>query len=386
MKHPPMQDGNRSGPEPYLYCWDYSEQVKADCAHAQKAKRRGAMAYALVMVFFFLLLTAALIFSVLWFGDAPKASEQPILSTADVAEELLPSVVLIYAAGDTSAGYGTGFFIRADGYIATNAHVVSGREHLTVTLYSGDEYEAKLVGMSTVDDLAVLKIKGNNYPAVRIGNSRTTRIGETAIAIGNPSGDEAPWSVTQGIVSAKNRIVPVETTYATIELTMLQFDAPVNGGNSGGPLCNDRGEVIGIVTRKIADDEGIGLALPINGSMVLLEAIIETGSVKGVVSSISRVRPMLGITVVSIQKGETVQYGQDTITAPEDGVLINSVASGSAADGTLQPGDIILSIGGERVKNIEDLTEQLYNYRAGQSIQLRVWRSGEETAVTVRLK
>ncbi len=378
MKHTPTQEGNNSAPDNYLYRWDYNEQVISDRTNAQKAKRRGAVTYALVMVSFFLLLIGVLIFSVLWFGGSKN-------TTADVAEELLPSVVLIYAAGDNDSSYGTGFFIRSDGYIATNSHVVKGRDYISVTLYDGTEHEATFVGMSTVDDLAVIRIDGRDFPTVRIGNSEAARVGETAIAIGNPSGTDAPWTVTEGIVSAKDRIVTIEGTQSTIELTMLQFDAPVNSGNSGGPLCNVRGEVIGIVTRKLSNVEGIGLALPINGAMELLNAIIETGSVKGVVSSISRVRPVLGITVVSVVKGETYEYGGETVTVQEDGILISMVTPGSAADGILQAGDVIISMNGARLRNVDDLTEQLYKYRSGQSIRFEILRIDDKAEVTVTL-
>lgn len=293
-----------------VYRWDYGAQTAYDTAEKRKQKRKGVLIYAIIMTLFFALCLGGLAVTVIWYGDDRSATATgTVLSTAEVAELVNPSTVLIYASTTSSYGYGTGFFIRENGYIATNAHVVEGSTYISVTLYSGEVLDAELVGSSTADDLAVLKIKGNGYPVVRIGNSDTLRVGETAIAIGNPSGADAPWTTTQGIISALNREVTVEGSYSIEELTMIQTDAPVNPGNSGGPLCNDRGEVIGVVTRKLTSYESIGLAIPINGAMEILNAIVETGSADGVQSSISKKRPTIGITGGTIKRVIRIRLG-----------------------------------------------------------------------------
>ncbi len=371
--------------EPYLYRWDYREQQTYDTGCAKQKKKRGIVTYAVVMALFFAACIALLAVTVLWLDGSGGASrrEDQALTTEEIAERLNPTVVLIYVADNLE--YGSGFFIRSDGYIATNAHFVAGCENIFVTLYSGEEYKARLVGYSVADDLAVLKIEGKNFPTVTVGNSSAVRVGETAIAIGNPSGPDAAWSTTQGIISAVERTVLVPDSYSITELTMIQTDAPVNHGNSGGPLCNDKGEVIGIVTRKLTGYESLGLALPVNGCMELLNAIIETGTAKGIVSAVSRVRPTVGITGVTVEKGTQYSYAGKTHTASCNGVLVSAVTDGGAADGILQVTDIIIAIDGTELTEMEQLIELLYNYEVGDRVHLTVARGGESLDVEMIL-
>ena len=380
----------------YAYRWNYGEQAAYDAWQKQKKRRNGVVIYAVVMTAVFLLCFAMLAGTLILYGSEPPAGGNPPLSggaeageggmsTGDVAEIVIPSTVLIYAADQTSYAYGTGFFLREDGYIATNYHVLEGHTYYKVTLYSGKELDAELVGYSAPDDLAVLKVSGRGYPALDIGDSDALRVGDVAIAVGNPSGEDAPWTTTQGIISALNREVTVEGSTSIESLTMIQTDAALNPGNSGGPLCNDRAEVIGIVARKLTDNEGISFAIPINGAMEILNAIIKDGNADGVHSSVSKTRPTIGIKGGTIQQGDTYTYMGQEYTAARDGVLVSSVESNGAAKGKLQVADIIIGFDGKTVQNMEELIERLYSYRVGDTVEITVWRGDGEVTVSVTL-
>lgn len=378
------QEAARTAPTPqpaYAYRWSYAEQVASDQAvQRRRQSSRGAMVFAAVMSAAFLLCLAVLVLTLVLGGAFSTRSS----SVADVTELVSPGTVLIYASGGEQAGYGTGFFVRSDGYIVTNYHVIEGAEQITVTLYSGRVQQAGAVWYSWADDLAILKIDGTGYPALTIGDSDTVRAGDLAVVVGNPAGDVAPWSTTQGIVSAVNRMISVEEEGAIVDMVMMQTDAQVNPGNSGGPLCNAKGEVIGIVTRKLSDYDGLGLAIPINGAMELINAYLSTGSTEQVVSSVSRVRPTMGIQVADIRKGDQLS-STDPYTAPRDGVLVVSITPGSASGEVLEPGDIILQMDGVDVYTVEDLRLRLYTHRAGETVELAVDRFGERLTLRLRL-
>ncbi len=365
---------------PYAYRWSYEEQAAYNRKELKKRRGHGAAVYATVMAVAFLLclcvLTGVLVLNAA--GGSGGA-----LTTAEIAETVNPGTVLVYASNSTQYGYGTGFFIRSDGYLLTNYHVIEGAKLISVTLYSGSVQEASVEWYSAADDLAILKIEGSGYPVLRLGNSDTLRVGDVAVAVGNPAGKVCPWSVTQGIISAVNREISVESGSSIIDLTMLQTDAQVNPGNSGGPLCNDRGEVIGIVTRKMTDYEGLGLAIPINGAMELVNAYLTTGTTEHIRSAIARVRPTIGIQALSIRQGEPVN---EYYAAQHNGVLVGAVNEGGAAQGILEPGDIILKFGGTAVSDLDSLQKKLYEYRAGDSVELVIDRMGEQLTVTIRLR
>ncbi len=257
-----------SSEEHFSYRWDYGEQVAFDRAQQQKKRKNGVLTYTIVMSSVFFICFGILLFLLLWKPNGNLQNNKPtnsqIMTTSEVADLVSPSVVLIFSAGNSSYGYGSGFFLTSDGYIVTNYHVVSKGSVFSVQLYDGTRLDATLIGGSETDDLAVLKVEGRQFPAAVLGDSAVVRVGDKAIVIGNPSGTDASWTTTQGIISALNREITVSGNGYMEEITMLQTDAPVNPGNSGGPLCNDRGEVIGVVTRKLTDYEGIGFAIPIN--------------------------------------------------------------------------------------------------------------------------
>ncbi len=367
-----------------IYRWNYAEQKAFDEQASQKARRRGGMTYAIVMTVAFLACFVLLAGLLIWNEVGARLGLGDPLTAVEVAEEVKPATVLIYSKNSKGYSYGTGFFIREDGYIATNYHVVGGFDEITVTLLDSSVYTATVVGYSESDDLAVLKIRGSNYPTVRLGNSDAVRVGETAIAIGHPSGANAAWTTTQGIISALNRQVEVAGEGSGAKrMTMLQTDAPVNPGNSGGPLCNDRGEVIGIVTRKASDYEGMGMAIPINGAMEILNAIIKDGNADGVNSSVSTVRPTVGITCRAVDKGDVLDDGSYATVA---GIYVSEVSVASGAYGVIKAGDIITALDGKAIRTPDALSAQLYNYRAGDTVTFLVMRAGVEHSLEITLK
>ncbi len=369
---------NKPMDQPYVYRWSYEAQSAYDRGIRKRTKNRGAAVYAWVMVAAFAVCLALLVGTVL---INKREAPNDALTVAEVSELVNPGTVLIYASTDIGSGYGTGFFVRGDGCIVTNHHIIEDAKKITVTLYSGEELEAETLWYSSADDLAIIKVDGSGFHTLKIGNSDEVKVGDTAIAVGNPAGNLCPWTTTQGIISAVDREVTVEGLRSIADLTMLQTDAQVNPGNSGGPLCNDRGEVIGIVARKMTDYEGLGLAIPINGAMELVNAYLNTGSASGVISSVSKVRPTIGIQAAAVKAGDPIT---DDFSAPCDCILVVSVTAGGSADGVLQVGDLILSANGRKVTDMNDLKEILYACRMGDTLRLQVNRFGTVMDLTVK--
>ena len=249
------------------YRWSYETQTAADGAAQKRNRRSGAARFAGVMLLTFAVCFAFL-FGVLALNPATGQTAAPAeLTTPEIVSRVLPATVLIEAVSGRETSSGTGFLLRADGYLVTSLHVVKNAGKITVTLNDGTQKTARTVWESETDDLALLKLPGRGYPVVTVGNSDTVQIGERAVAVGNPSGARYAWTVTQGIVSAVGRPTEVTINGTAIRRRMIQTDAPLNTGNSGGPLCNARGEVIGVVDWKVADSEALGMAIPINDVM-----------------------------------------------------------------------------------------------------------------------
>ncbi len=368
--------------ETVTYRWSYGEQVAHD--QSKQKNTKGALPYVLAICSVFLLCILILSATLIWQGG-PSRSHQGALTTGEVSQMVTPATVLISTYNQNGPVEGTGFFLRSDGYIVTNYHIFKDCQGypISVTLYTGETLTAQLLGYLEAEDVAVLKIGGNDYPSVMLGDSDTVLVGDVAIAIGNPGGSTAPWSTTQGIISATDRIIAIEGEDYYAELTVIQTDAPVSKGNSGGPLCNDRGEVVGMVSHKINGTEGVGLVLPINGVMEIAYAIIEEGSAESAEPYFSRVRPKLGIVGGIVRKGETKLVDGNTYTAPENGILITEVdPNGDAAD-LLLAGDLITAVDGERIFALEDLTEALYGYQKGDTVLFTVYRGGKTITVSI---
>ena len=265
-----------------------------------------------------------------------------------------------------TASAGSGFIISPNGYIVTNYHVVKGATSVKVTLYSGDTYDATVIGGDSDYDVAVIKINASGLPAVTLGNSADVNVGDTVLAIGNPLG-ELTFSMSQGIVSCCDRAINVDGT----PFNMIQVDASINPGNSGGPLVNLYGEVVGIVSAKYSSYsnttvEGLGFAIPISDVQAIITDIIENGQVTG--------KAYLAIKAGTMTEQMAAQYDID-IT---EGVFVYSTESGGAGEKAgLQLGDVITKLNDTAITSMTDLTMAKKSYKAGDTVTLTVYRSGE---------
>ena len=264
---------------------------------------------------------------------------------------------------------GTGFIISEDGYILTNNHVVEGARDVTVKLYDGSEYAAKVVGTEGRDsDVAVLKIEASGLTPVTLGNSDAMEVGEKIYAVGNPLG-ELTYTMTSGIISALDREI---ATDRNVNVNMFQLDAAVNAGNSGGPVYDAYGRVLGIVTAKYQSTgiEGLGFAIPINDAVEIARELIDHGRVTG--------KAYFGIVITTMSEADAQRYNSKA------GVYVTSVNEGSCAEKAgMQQGDVILELGGKAVANTSELASVKKDYKAGDSCEVTVWRSGQTLTLTV---
>ena len=276
----------------------------------------------------------------------------------------------------SAAVKGSGFIISEDGYILTNFHVVEdalrGDLDINVILHDGTRYKAEYVGGEQDNDVAVLKIDATGLNAATLGDSDALRVGDAVFAVGNPTG-ELDFSMTSGRVSAKDRLIRTETSPAGV--TMFQVDAPINSGNSGGPVYNDQGQVVGIVTAKPASTgiDGIGFAIPVNDARVIAHDLLTTGYVTG--------KAHLGVTVNRNYNEMYAQYYGWPM-----GVYIDDVTPGScAAKAGIEAGDIITTIDGTEVTSYDELRSVIRRHRAGDSVDIEIYRADEARTVTVVL-
>ena len=273
----------------------------------------------------------------------------------------------------SAAAAGSGFVITEDGYILTNYHVIEDANSIKVTFVDGTSYDATLVGGEEENDIAVLKINANGLTPVIIGNSDNVQVGEQVVAIGNPLG-ELTYSMTQGIISAKDRSITMENGEV---MNMLQTDTAINSGNSGGPLFDMYGQVIGITSAKLSGSssssatiEGLGFAIPINDIKDMVTDIMENGYVTG--------KPYLGITVSTVPESVSERYGMS------QGALVESVDPTScAAKAGLQKGDIITALNGTTVISSAELVEEKKQYQAGDTVSIDIERDGEKQTLSL---
>ena len=266
-------------------------------------------------------------------------------------------------------GQGSGFIVSADGTVLTNAHVVDGAEEVTVKLTDKREFKAKVLGLDKASDVAVLKIAASNLPVVKIGSTANTRVGEWVLAIGSPFGFEN--SASAGIVSAKSRSLP-DGSY----VPFIQTDVAVNPGNSGGPLFNMAGEVIGInsqIYSRSGGYQGLSFAIPIDLAMNIERQIVANGKVQ---------RGRLGLVIQEVNQSLADSFG---LKKPA-GALVSSVEKGSpAAKAGIEPGDVILGINGKEVVNSADLPATVATITPGETAKLQVWRGGSTRNVDVQV-
>ncbi len=269
---------------------------------------------------------------------------------------------------------GSGFILSADGYIVTNYHVIetaySNGLEITVMLNDGSEYRAAIVGFERDNDIAVLKIEATDLSPVRFGDSDAIRMGETVYAVGNPLGELA-YSMSTGTVSGLDRVIVTEE--ASQGINMFQIDAAVSPGNSGGPVYNTHGEVIGIVTAKSGETntEGLGFAIPANDAVLIAGDLVTKGYVTG--------KAYLGVRLDDRYNSMYAQFYNMPL-----GAYVYTVDGGSAAETAgLQPGDIITAIDGEVISGVTDLKNALKHHSAGDEAQIAVYRAGEILTLTV---
>ena len=408
--------------ETYAFRWEYSEQTINDKSREDRKKtgrEKGIIAYAVIMTVAFLLAFSILAASLAlnnaggWFAPAPAAS----LSVSDIVDIGMPSTFAVFASiGDGKGSMGTGFALTKTGYIMTNYHVVDNAVSIWVMDIEYVEYSASLVGYDEELDIAILFAESANFTPITIGDSDTVRLGETAVAIGCPNGDELLFSVSNGIISGKNRT-------DSNGKTMLQTNAPLNPGNSGGPLFDSNGRVVGVVTSKLTTTttesgekialEGIAFAVPINDAMELAETVI-TEDLE---------RPMLGVSAVSVEAdnsyyfcgdtgrlyphmvidgkdyyqneyGETVVLTNEVLSkegnyifyADVTGIAIVGVTKGLGADGVLEINDIVTEVDGVAVKSVAEVKAVFVKFSAGDRIAVTYYRNGEIRESSMILK
>ncbi|HSY07991.1 MAG TPA: DegQ family serine endoprotease [Steroidobacteraceae bacterium] len=270
-------------------------------------------------------------------------------------------------------GEGSGFIVTPDGYILTNAHVVADADNVTVRLTDRREFSAKVVGMDTRTDVAVIKINTSaNLPTVRIGNPNVLKAGEWVLAIGSPFGFEN--SATAGIVSATARSLPGEDGAGYVPF--IQTDVPVNPGNSGGPLFNMQGEVVGInsqIFSRTGGYMGLSFAIPIDVAMDVREQLIKTGHVT---------RGRIGVTIQDVNAQLAESFGLDR----PRGALVSSVQSGSPGEKAgLKPGDVVVGVDGHAIERSAELPAIIARIKPGTETELEIWRGGKEQQVGVKV-
>ena len=308
------------------------------------------------------------------------------LNTEQVADLVSPSVVVItteqvvysqwswYGQNQVESGAGSGVIISSDGYILTCAHVVDGASTITVTIDDKD-YTATLVGEDTTSDIAVIKIDADGLTPATVGNSDSLKVGQSVMAVGNPLG-ELGGTVTGGMISALNRSVTIQGSSSVNTMSLIQMDASVSPGNSGGGLFNMNGELVGIVNAKSSssDAEGLGFAIPINDAIKVAQELLENGYVTG--------RPYLGITYLAVTDAQTAsQLGVNAY-----GVYVVEVVKGGPAEKAgLQAGDRIVSVDGTEIASKDDLGTLMQKHAAGDTLSITIARDGQMQTVNVTL-
>ena len=308
-------------------------------------------------------------------SDTTFSDEEDALSLQDIYSTVIDSAVSISSMTSSGTSSGTGIIMSPDGYVITNHHVITGALVISVLTNDNQEYEAALVGSDEMSDLAVLKIDARGLQAAEFGDSSKLRVGDSVVAIGDPLGVQLRGTMTNGIISAINR----DLTVGDRTMTLIQTNAALNNGNSGGPLINCYGQVIGINTVKMssyytatASVEGLGFAIPISVAKPIIDELIENGYVAG--------RPAIGIS------GDSLPSYYRTYYRLPDGVYVTSVNEGSDAKAKgIREGDIVTAINGEKICSIDELNTVKNQYAAGDEVTLTIYRSGAYYEVTVTL-
>ena len=301
-----------------------------------------------------------------------------------VAKKATPSVVGItttsvsqdnmFAIPQETQGVGTGIIVDSNGYILTNSHVVSDGDatKVSVLFSDGSDIDGKVIWYDSQMDLAMVKVDKTGLTAADLGNSDDVAVGDISIAIGNPLGLDLQKSVTQGIISGLDRTI--STSQSTNMTGLIQTDASINSGNSGGPLLNEKGQVIGINTAKASQGEGLGFAIPINTAKNIINKVVKDGNYE---------KATLGIKGTDLETYEQA-VGQDL--TGDSGVYVAEVTSGSSAEkAKMAAGDIIIKLGNTEITSMNDLNKALYGYSSGDKAEITVLRNGREQKLTCLL-
>lgn len=419
----------------YAYRWDYAEQNKHDKLKKKKKDSRGLRNFAIIMSLAFVLSIAALVGVIFMEDYLPIGSGGVVgVDLDDLYEACYPSytaISVVTESGGTSAG--SGIIMTSDGFITTNYHVVENAATITVILHDGEKVPAEYVDGDELNDIAVLKVAKRNLKAATIGRSSQVRVGEQVMAIGTPYSISYRGTMTSGYISAVNRQYAAKNDNGTVKkvITLLQTDTSVNPGNSGGPLFNMDGEVIGIVSMKIAGSqyEGLGFAIPIDGVMDMINDIIKNGKLTISNGGSAFEGAALGIsgyavakdteylitgdyhyTVTPSENGEKiVNYINDyglvieiplsdkaelaangildyvLYTAPETGVRVIATTEGFDSAKKLMLDDIIVSANGVSCEQMDALQDIIAESRVGDKIDFVVFRNGKTVKVSVEL-
>lgn len=341
-------------------------------------------------------------------SDNTQVSDSEAENHSNMLESFMDSVVIVDVALSNGTSMGTGIVTTTDGYIVTNYHVVDNAEEISVRFYGESKpVPAKLIGYKEIDDIAVLKVERKDLKAAVYAKSSECKVGERVYAVGTPEGDEFGWSVTQGIISSADREIKLYDNEGILEKKMkvIQTDASVNPGNSGGPLINSKGEVVGIITLKLSDSAGMGFAIPSDGALEIINAIITTGSADNVVSSVTSGRPLIGITGVGVEGGlwyENFTEGatsgvrvveesyakenpDNTFYAAVSGVHVSATTKGLDAANKLKANDIITEVNGIKVTNIYQVMDIINRLNGGDVVQVTYYRDGSYATVDITL-
>ena len=347
------------------------------------------ISYIVVFFLFFIIMYAIIYFFPVTLTESVTREERNVTindtGIAEAVAKVYDAVVVVSTySDDTYVASGTGFVFRHDGdtyYLLTNYHVIEDGNHVTVTFTDGSIVETEIIGFDEYQDIAVLAIESDEeYTVAEIGNNDETRIGDTTFAVGAPLDSAYSWTVTRGIISGKDRMVEVEIDNGNYIMRTLQTDAAINSGNSGGPLCNANGEVIGITSLKLVNDgiEGMGFAIPIEDAIDKAEDIIN-----GEVTDY----PYLGVSMLDFADAYFSQYYSLIRQSNLDGgVIVTDVVEDSpAANGGIRANDIITAMDGEEVPSVAYLRYYLYQHNVGDTVTFTVYRNGDTRDIEVTL-
>lgn len=312
------------------------------------------------------------------YADAPQLileeSTGRELTVAEIYKQVSPSVVMILADSSDGTTLGTGIVMSEDGYIITNAHVVRGADEITIVMNDGEEsYDAVVRGQDGNSDIAVLKVDASGLIPARFGDSDKAEVGDPVVSIGNPYSVQYAQTVTNGIISGIRKGIYVNSR----KIDLIQTNAQLNPGNSGGPLINEYGQVIGINNSKIMTDgvdtyEGMGFSIPMTQAKVIIDELLATGKVEG--------KPIIGITVMQV----TDEQAEESGLVPGAQVISIDTSSDAYRRG-LRLGDVITAINGKSFDSVEDFVAEKDRFEIGDEISLTYWRDGKTREIRVRL-